>query len=188
MRLLIALLLAGGIGAAPPPLASSGPGEVVPWETSIRAVAGVYWIERAAQAQAESGWNQYARSPVGAMGPVQVMPSTLRWWKDMRWVPTSASGYDIPACFQGQNEHMLWLRRYWLDLDKRLAAYNAGQGSVLKAERYADEMGYEGDSDWLYRALPRVTGVANSKQTQGYIAHNAANRKAILAKLKAMGN
>ena len=177
---MLPLVLCCALGATPPLPARLQQGEVVPWENAIRTVAGDYWVERAAQAQAESGWNQFAVSPVGAMGPVQVMPSTLKWWKDMHWVPKEATGFDIPACFAGQNGHMLWLRRYWLDLDHRLAAYNAGQGSILKADRYADEIGYEEEDAWLSKALVRVTGVANAKQTQDYIKHNEANRKSIL--------
>lgn len=181
---LVTLLVACSLTALPKPkLAQQGPGEVVPWEGHFRSVAGSNWIERAAQVQAESGWNQYAKSNVGAMGPAQVMPNTLKWWKSMGWVPAQATGYDIPAAFVGQNGHMLWLRRYWPDLDRRLAAYNAGQGSILRAQARADEIGYEGADDWLYRALPRITGKANAAQTQGYIKHNAAYRAAITKKL-----
>lgn len=186
MRALVLFILACSLLALPP-VAKPGPGEVVPWETHFRAAAGPYWVERAAQSQAECGWNQFAVSPVGAMGPTQVMPSTLKWWKAMGWVPANASGFDIPAAMYGQNGHMLWLRRYWLDLDKRLAAYNAGQGSVLRAERLAREVGWPEPDAWLSKALPRITGPANSRETQGYVRRNAAYRAAIVAKLKAAG-
>jgi hypothetical protein len=187
MRLLVIILaLAGWLVAGP---AKALPGEACPYEGQLRAVAGSLWVERAGQVQAESGFNPLDRSGVGAEGLVQVMPGTLAWWKGMGWVPKTATGYDIPACFQGQNGHMLWLRRYWQDLDHRLAAYNAGQGSVLRAEAYAREMGWEDPEAWLYKALPsrHGTGPLNAKQTQDYLKHNAEARATILAKLRALG-
>ena len=181
----VGLACVGGLLMAGTPVVKSvpDPGDVVPWEKHFRAVAGVYWIERAAQSRAECGWNQYARSPVGAEGPIQVMPTTWKWWVDMKWVDPRANAYTIPECLKGQNLHMLWLRRYWTDLDRRLGAYNAGQGSILKADRYAKEIGYEGNHGWL-QVLVRVTGPQNQRETQGYIDHNLAFRTAIFNDLK----
>lgn len=150
------------------------PGAVVPWEAEIRAAAGPYWVERAAQVWCESGWRRYAVSPVGAMGPVQVMPKTWGWWVDLGWVPRSSNPYDLSVCFVGQDKHMLWLRRYWQELDPRLAAYNAGQGPVLKAIRRSQEVGEDARNAWLVR-LPR--------ETQDYVRRNAERRAIIQRRL-----
>jgi membrane-bound lytic murein transglycosylase MltF len=184
--LALCALLAFGLPVAAP-VRPVWAGPVVPWEEHFRTIAGEAWIERAAQVRAESGWNQNAVSPVGAMGPAQVMPSTLKWWKTMGWVSKQSTGFDIPECLRGQNAHMLWLRRYWTDLDHRLAAYNAGQGSILRADALAREMGWESDAAWLHKALPRITGAAHSKETQGYIVRNARFRSEIIAALAERG-
>lgn len=173
------LLLAPWLRAAGlPPAEPVAPGHVVPWQAEIQGAAGPYWIERAAQVWCESGWRRYAVSPVGAMGPVQVMPKTLGWWKDLGWVPRESTAYDIPACFRGQNAHMLWLRRYWQELDPRLAAYNAGQGPVLRAIRRSQEAGEDAPDGWL-RRLPR--------ETQDYVKRNAERRGIIQRRVEGMG-
>ena len=124
-----------------------------------------YWQESKLDPGAESG--------VGAGGIAQFMPSS---WADVskrmglpagatRWMPR----YAIPAgAWYDQT-----LRASWSsprpERDRHslaLASYNAGLGNLLKAQRQAG-----GALDYcpIIRALPRVTGRANARQTTQYV-------------------
>ena len=145
----------------------------VPYEGTFRAVAGDRWIDRAAQAQAESAFNPRAVSPVGARGIAQFMPAT---WNE--WAP-GADPFDAFAGIQAQHRYMLWLEaRCSGRLDPALGAYNAGLGNVRKAQRLADSLGLVGQEAWL-RALPRVTGHTHSAETAGYLVRNRRFRAQI---------
>lgn len=100
----------------------------------------------------ESGGNPNAVSPKGALGRMQVMPSTAR-----------APGFGIrpsngtPADHErvGREYRATMEKRYGGDMGKMWAAYNAGPGRVDQALQHGD--------DWL-RHLPR--------ETRGYVARN----------------
>jgi len=176
MRAFLVLLLAfaGVVLAAPPrPL----PGELVPFQSHFLAVAGPRWIDRAAQARAESAFNPQAVSPVGARGIAQFMPAT---WKE--WAPRSADPFDPLAGILAQHRYMAWLEARTSGLDPALGSYNAGLGNIRKAQKLADALGLTDHAAWL-RTLPRVTGPAHAGETRGYIEHNAAYRAAIRAQL-----
>ena len=74
----------------------------------------------------ESRWRQNAVSPVGARGLAQLMPGTAR---DL--------GVDPHDAFQNLEGGARYLReqldRFDGDLEKALAAYNAGPGRVIRA-------------------------------------------------------
>lgn len=146
----------------------------VPFEGTFRAVAGPRWIDRAAQAQAESAFNPRAVSPVGARGIAQFMPAT---WRE--WAPAGADPFDATAGIQAQHRYMLWLEaRCGGRLDPALGSYNAGLGNIRKAQRLAEGLGLEGQDAWL-RTLPRVTGAAHAAETAGYLTHNRRFRAQI---------
>jgi soluble lytic murein transglycosylase-like protein len=163
--------------AAPPrPLA----GDVVPWQGLFVSVAGPRWVDRAAQVQAESGFDPGARSAVGALGAAQFMPAT---WRE--WAHPGASPQDPAATIDAQHRYMLWLEaRVDGDLDPALGSYNAGLGNVRKAQHLAQTLGLADRAAWL-RILPRVTGPAHAGETRGYIQHNATFRARIRERLEA---
>lgn len=157
--------------------------EGVPYEVTFRSVAGPRWIDRAAQVWAESNFNPQARSAVGAVGPAQFMPSTWAWAQNMGWVARGASPEDPAAAIHGQHAYMLWLEaRCGGALDPALGSYNAGLGSIRKAQRLVVTLGIEDPAGtaWL-GVLDRVTGQQNAAQTRGYIKRNREFRAAIRA-------
>lgn len=157
-------------------------GELVPWQGYFIAVAGPRWVDRAAQIQAESGFDAGAVSPVGARGPAQFMPGT---WLDMikkGWAPAGSSPHDPAAAIPAQHHYMLWCEAFCQGFEPGLGGYNAGPGNVRKAQRLAGALGMTDHAAWL-RTLPRVTGELHAAETRGYLSHNAMFRARIRARL-----
>lgn len=78
-----------------------------------------------AQIQAESDFNPNAGSPAGAQGIAQIMPATARAW--------GVDPHDSKAALDAAAEHMAqYLEKYDGNIDKALAAYNAGEGAVAQ--------------------------------------------------------
>jgi soluble lytic murein transglycosylase-like protein len=88
----------------------------------------------------ESRWNASARSPVGARGLAQLMPGTARY--------LGVNPDDPFANLEGGARYLReQMDRFDGDIEKSLAAYNAGPGRVIKAG-----------------GIPRI------RETQGYVA------------------
>ena len=126
-----------------------------PWED---------WRWFHSQSGAESNWNPDARSAVGAIGLMQLMPATA---KDLKVNP-----YDIEGNVQGGIHYDAWLWSKWKvvkSLDDRrsfmFASYNAGLGNIINARKksqLSDQ--WEVVAQWL----PQVTG-KHAKETVGYV-------------------
>ena len=121
------------------------------------------WLIIAAQAYQESGFDQSRVSPAGAVGVMQLLPTTA-----------ADPAVGIPDISTVENnvhagvKYLRWLREnYYSDeaippLDRVLfsfAAYNAGPGNMNKARKRAEKLGFDPDR-WfgnveigMYRAV-----------------------------------
>jgi hypothetical protein len=76
--------------------------------------------------QAESAFNYKARSRAGALGLMQLMPSTAERFGVL-------DPFDPRQNIQGGVKYLKWLHEYYAgDLTRVVAAYNAGEGAVNK--------------------------------------------------------
>lgn len=120
--------------------ASAGPAE---WRTQVAELAAKYDVSPAlleAVVWQESRWRAAAVSPAGARGLAQLMPSTAR--------QLGVDPNDPSANLEGGARYLrMQLDAFGGDLEKALAAYNAGPGRVQRA-----------------RGVPQVA------ETQNYVA------------------
>ncbi|MDO5651910.1 MAG: lytic transglycosylase domain-containing protein [Moraxella sp.] len=94
----------------------------------IRAASARHGVDAAlikAIIHTESAFNPSARSPVGAMGLMQLMPGTAR---DMGVM----NAWDPVQNIEGGTKYLAWLMRQFNNRDYVVAAYNAGLGNVRK--------------------------------------------------------
>jgi soluble lytic murein transglycosylase-like protein len=122
------------------PLDAAGP---VRWRTRVAELAAKYDISPAlleAVVWQESRWNERALSPAGARGLAQLMPGTAR---EMGVNPD-----DPTANLEGGARYLrMQLDAFDGDIEKALAAYNAGPARVR-----------------------RTGGVPRIRETQAYVA------------------
>ena len=120
----------------------------VHYEDEIRSAAGVYGIPPALVAaivNTESGYDRFAVSNVGAMGLMQIMPSTGEWIHKKLSRPEAFYDellFEAEASLAYGSWYLNFLLgRYGGEMYTAVAAYHAGQGTVdgwLKDERYSD--------------------------------------------------
>lgn len=119
---------------------SAGPRQ---WQAHVAYLSKKYDISPAlieALVWQESRWHPNARSPVGASGLTQLMPGTAR--------ELGVNPWDPFANLEGGVRYLRQqLDRFDGDVEKALAAYNAGPGRVIRAG-----------------------GVPNIRETRGYVA------------------
>ena len=105
----------------------------------VRAVA---WVE--------SGWNQGAVSPAGALGLMQIMPGTWSWLESDVFgyrLNVATSAYDnIKA---GARLLRILLNGAGGDVDSAVGSYYQGQGATANGILYSDTVGYV----WAVQAM-----------------------------------
>jgi hypothetical protein len=99
-----------------------------PYGEIIAAVSEAHGVDPllvSALIQVESGYRPRARSRKGAMGLMQLMPSTAREYK-------VRNAFDPRANIEAGIKHLKSLIDRFDGVDVALAAYNAGEGAVRK--------------------------------------------------------
>lgn len=103
----------------------------------------------AAVAAVESGFDPAAVSPKGAQGLMQLMPATAASLG-------VADAFDPAANLDGGSRHLrALLARYGGDLEKALAAYNAGEGAV---QRHGGVPPYRETREYVKKVMSRYRG------------------------------
>lgn len=184
-QLALAGLFVGGVGLLVmlSPKAEAASLQDGSFDAAMQSAAGRYWLDYPdwrmlkAQLWQESHFDVAAVSPVGARGIAQFMPATWREVTHALGRP-GADVHDAEIAIDAAAYYMLKLRRAWKGRDRSpmarqdlaLASYNAGMGSILKAQRRC------GDALlWVHIApcLPQVTGVRNAHETTTYVSNIA---------------
>jgi soluble lytic murein transglycosylase len=82
----------------------------------------------------ESAFNNYAVSPVGAMGLMQVMPATGHWLAERRGAPLGRTSnlFDSELNIELGTAYLSELIEEFGKVDEALAAYNAGPSGARK--------------------------------------------------------
>lgn len=117
--------------------------------------------------KAESGFNEYAVSPAGAQGVMQLMPST-------------AASLGVDNAFDARSNIMAGakylsqkLQQYDGDIDLALAAYNAGSGNV---EKYGGVPPF----DETINYIRRIRGYMGEELTTGKTVTSSASGSSVL--------
>ena len=169
------------------------------------------YLQIKAQAIQESRLDPKAQSPVGARGLMQIMPPTglidLSMYgqadkKDLKAKKMEAEAdgwakfFDPTTSVRAGIEYMVRQQRFFGDVGNAiprwffcLAAYNAGAGHVIRAQKKARELGWDGsDYHMMASCLPRITG-QHAAETLNYVTRILEIYTALLdAKGAAAGN
>ncbi|ECG4947681.1 lytic transglycosylase domain-containing protein [Salmonella enterica subsp. enterica serovar Llandoff] len=176
------LLVAFGFAVSLSPAnAAEPPAAAKPYRAEVIRNARAVWgmdapvADFAGQFQQESGWNPAARSPVGAQGMAQFMPSTADWisqqFPELREREPFNPSWAIRALVQ--YDQWLWQRVSGLDNCQRMAfalsAYNGGLGWVNRDKKLATQRGL--DAGVWFDAVATVNAgrsAANWRENRGY--------------------
>lgn len=129
-----------------------------------------HWKLWKAQLYQESLLDPGAVSPAGARGLAQFMPQT---WAEIASELGLDGGPHHEHAIEAGAYYMAKLRQIWRAERTALerhelaqASYNAGAGSILKAQRYCGNA-----RAWsaISACLPRVTGARNASETRTYV-------------------
>jgi soluble lytic murein transglycosylase-like protein len=129
-------------------------------EQLTKAAAATYRVPHAlvkAVMHAESNFNPNARSPVGAIGLMQIMPPTGRRYGVHSDLAEPARNIDVGTRYLRD-----LLDLFGNDEQLAVAAYNAGEGAVMKHGRrippYAETQAYVPKVMQLYERYQRTLG------------------------------
>ena len=135
---------------------------------------GFDWRVFKAQALAESQMNPNARSWVGARGLMQLMPST---YNDIQSRASGLGSIDDPEWNIAagiMHDRSLWRRweRDSVDIDRRefmFASYNAGEGTIMKAQRACVERSLDRRSWSSIETVAPQVRPWRYRETLGYV-------------------
>ena len=142
------------------------------------------WRPFKAQGMAESNLDPLARSWVGALGVMQLMPSTFRQIRSQQPELQSINSPDMNIAAGIMYDRTLW--RQWaadsVDTAREhfmFASYNAGRRTILNAQVVARRESLD-VRDWaqIARVAPRVPRW-RYQETLGYVAQIQANLVAL---------
>ena len=179
--LVFAALAVGLLVALPGTCAADIPSHADRYRRDLVRLAHAEWgldapvATFAAQIHQESGWNEKARSRVGAEGLSQFMPGTAAWISQLRkelaanepmnpvWAMRSMIVYD------GWLHHRVQARRPCDKWAMTLSAYNGGLGWVIRDKRLASVKGTD-PLAWFNSVERHNSGrsTANFKENRDY--------------------
>ena len=133
------------------------------------------WHHFKAQAIAESGLKKDAKSRVGAVGLMQIMPTTYEEIiKRHRYIKGRGNSPKWNIAAGISYNRSIWNlfkadRPFQDRLDFTFGAYNAGKGNIIKAQKRAKRSG-KNPNLWtsIEQTLSEITG-RHSKETLGYV-------------------
>lgn len=151
--LLVLWLLSAGLLVSCVANAQGIPGNAAQYQRELTRIVQQEWglpapvAVHAAQIHQESAWRSDARSPVGAQGLSQFMPSTSDWIAEIYPDLGEAAPYSPGWAMRAQARYNRW---HWRRLDAAdtcnhwamaLSAYNGGLGWVYRDQRLARAAG-----------------------------------------------
>lgn len=114
--------------------------------------------------QVESNYNQYAVSPKGALGLMQLMPGTARRFG-------VSNPFDVQQNIEGGVRYLKYLNSLFPDERLALAAYNAGEGAVWKYNHQIPP--YRETEQYVYKVGLRYGQAKRARPPQPVITETA---------------
>ena len=137
------------------------------FDSMIRQAAQTHGVSEGlikAVMHTESGFNVNARSPVGALGLMQLMPATAKRFN-------VSNAYDPQQNIMGGAKYLSWLlKRFNGNTSLALSAYNAGEGNV---DKYGGIPPFRETQDYVRRVTSRSNNLYSGGL--GLSASNTSN-------------